>query len=91
MLSYFVYTTAEQAAKDSAAMMGPKEFELLDFSQYSMVQSSDQSITPDFLQPIYAVGLSLPSLMDAANSAGYVSFVPERDGVIRFMPDGARA
>ena len=86
VLSYFVYTTAEQAAKDSAAMMGPKEFELLDFSQYTMVQSSDQSITPDFLQPIYAVGLSLPSLMDAANSAGYVSFVPERDGVIRFIP-----
>ena len=86
VLGYFVYTTAEQAAEDSAAMMGPEEFQLLDFSQYSMVQSSDQSITPDFLQPIYAVGLSLPSLMDAANSAGYVSFVPERDGVIRFMP-----
>jgi adenylate cyclase len=86
VLGYFVYATAEQAAKDSAAIMGPKEFQLLDFSQYSMVQFSDQSITPDFLQPIYAVGLSLPSLMDAANSAGYVSFVPERDGVIRFMP-----
>ncbi len=86
VLGYFVYATAEQAAKDSAAMMGPKEFELLDFSQYSMVQSSDHSIIPDFLQPIYAVGLSLPSLMDAANSAGYVSFPPERDGVIRFMP-----
>jgi adenylate cyclase len=86
VLGYFVYTTAEQAAEDSAAMMGPKEFELLDFSQYSGVQFSDQSITPDFLQPIYAVGLSLPSLVDAANSAGYVSFVPERDGVIRFMP-----
>ena len=86
VLGYFVYTTAEQAAEDSAAMMGPKEFTLLDFSQYSMVQSSEQSIQPDFLQPIYAVGLSLPSLMDAANSAGYVSFVPEHDGVIRFMP-----
>ena len=86
VLGYFVYATAEQAAVDSAAMMGQKEFELLDFSQYSMVQSSDQSIAPDFMQSIYAVGLSLPSLMDAANSAGYVSFVPERDGVIRFMP-----
>ncbi len=86
VLGYFVYTTAEQAKVDSVVMMGPKEFELLDFSQYSMVQSSGQSITPDFMQPIYAVGLSLPSLMDAANSAGYVSFVPERDGVIRFMP-----
>ena len=86
VLGYFVYTTAEQAAKDSASMMGAREFELLDFSQYSMVQSSDQSIVPEFMQSIYAVGLSLPSLMDAANSAGYVSFVPERDGVIRFMP-----
>jgi len=86
VLGYFVYSTAEQAAEDSATMMGPKEFELLDFSQYSMVQSSDQSISRDFLQPIHAVGLSLPSLMDAANSAGYVSFMPERDGVIRLMP-----
>jgi adenylate cyclase len=86
VLGYFVYTTAEQAAEDFAEMMGSKEFELLDFSQYSMVQSSDESITTDFLQPIYAVGLSLPSLVDAANSAGYVSFPPERDGVIRFMP-----
>ncbi len=86
VLAYFVYTTAEQAAEGSAAMMGPKEFELLDFSQYSMVQSSDHSITPDFLRSIYAVGLSLPSLMNAANSAGYISFVPEHDGVIRRMP-----
>jgi adenylate cyclase len=86
VLGYFVYSSAEQAKEDSVVMMGPKEFELLDFSQYSMVQSSDQSVTPDFMQSIYAVGLSLPSLMDAANSAGYVSFVPERDGVIRFMP-----
>jgi len=85
VLGYFVYPTAEQAA-GSAEEMGPKEFELLDFSQYSMVHSSEQSITPYFLHSIYAVGLSLPSLMDAANSAGYVSFVPESDGVIRFMP-----
>lgn len=69
VLAYFVYTTAEQAAEGSAAMMGPKEFELLGFSQYSMVQSSDHSITPDFLRSIYAVGLSLPSLMNAANTA----------------------
>jgi adenylate cyclase len=85
VLGYFVYSTAEQAA-GSAEEMGPKEFTLLDFSQYSMVQSSEQSITPYFLHSMYAVGLSLPSLMDAANSAGYVSFVPENDGVIRFMP-----
>jgi adenylate cyclase len=80
-----VYPTAEQAA-GSAEEMGPKEFTLLDFSQYSMVQSSEQSITPYFLHSIYAVGLSLPTLMDAANSAGYASFVAEPDGVIRRIP-----
>jgi adenylate cyclase len=86
VLGYFVYSTAEQAAEDSAKMMGLKEFDLLQFSEYSMSQFIPVSLNPDFLQPIYAVGLSLPTLMDAANSAGYVSFVPERDGVIRFMP-----
>ena len=85
VLGYFVYPTAEQAA-GSAEEMGPKEFTLLDFSQYSMVQSSEQSITPYFLHSIYAVGLSLPTLMDAANSAGYASFVAEPDGVIRRIP-----
>jgi adenylate cyclase len=85
VLSYFVYPTAEQAA-GSAEEMGPKEFALLDFSQYSMVQSSDQSITPYFLHSIYAVGLSLPSLVDAANSAGYASFVAEPDGIVRRIP-----
>ncbi len=85
VLGYFVYATAEQA-EGSAEMMGPREFELLDSSQYSMVQFSDQSLNPDFLHPIVAVGLNLPSLMDAANSAGYFSFVPDRDGVLRFVP-----
>jgi len=85
VLGYFVYATAEQA-EGSAEMMGPREFELLDSSQYSIVQFSDKSLNPDFLHPIVAVGLSLPSLMDAANSAGYFSFVPDRDGVLRFVP-----
>ncbi len=86
VLGYFVYTTAEQAAKDSVKMMGPGELELLDSSQYSMVQFSDKSLNPDFLHPIVAVGLSLPSLMDAANSTGYFSFMPDPDGVLRFVP-----
>lgn len=85
VLSYFVYATADQA-KGSAEMMGPREFELMDFSQYSIVQFSDQSLKSDFLRPMVAVGLSLPSLMNAANSAGYVTYKPERDGVLRFVP-----
>ena len=85
VLGYFVYATAEQA-EGSAELMGPREFELLDFSQYSMVQFSDQSLDKDFLRPMVAVGLSLPALMNAANSAGYVTYKPERDGVLRFVP-----
>ncbi len=85
VLGYFVYATAEQA-EGSAEVMGPKEFELLAFSEYSMVEFSDQSLKHDFLRPMAAVGLSLPSLMNAANSSGYVSYKPERDGVLRFVP-----
>jgi adenylate cyclase len=85
VLSYFVYATAEQA-EGSAEVIGPQEFELLDFSQYSMVQFSDQSLKLDFLHSMAAVGLSLPQLMNAANSLGYVSSLPDRDGVNRWMP-----
>jgi adenylate cyclase len=85
VLGYFVYATVEQA-EGSAELMGPKEFELLAFSEYSMVQFSDQSLKHDFLRPMTAVGLSIPSLMNAANSSGYVSYKPERDGVLRFVP-----
>jgi adenylate cyclase len=85
VLGYFVYATAEQA-EGAAEIMGPKEFALLDFSQYSMVQFSDQSLKSEFLRPMAAVGLSLPSLMNAANSSGYVSYTPERDGVLRWLP-----
>lgn len=85
VLGYFVYPKADQA-EGSTEEMGPKEFELLDFSQYSLVQSSDSSMSLDFMRSMYAVGLSLPSLMDAANSAGYVSFAAGRDSVIRWVP-----
>ena len=86
VLGFFVYTTAEQAAKDSAKKIGSRELELLDSSQYSEVQFSNNFLNFDFLQSIYAVGLSLPSLMEAANSAGHFHFVPDRDGVLRFVP-----
>ena len=85
VLGYYVYFS-EQQAEGSAEPLGPREMELLDFSQYSLVQSDDPSRDPDFLPSMYAVGLSLPSLMDAANSAGYVSYVAERDGVLRRVP-----
>lgn len=85
VLGYFVYATAEQS-EGSVERMGPKELDLLDSSQYSIVQISDKSLNPELLHPIVAVGLSLPSLMDAAKSAGYFSFLPESDGILRFVP-----
>ncbi|NIQ03228.1 MAG: CHASE2 domain-containing protein [Nitrospinaceae bacterium] len=85
VLGYFVYPNEEQA-RGSAEAMGEKEFQLLDFSQYSLAQFSETPARTDFLPTLYAVGLSLSALMNAANSAGYTSYVAERDGVIRRVP-----
>ena len=64
----------------------PEELEQLDFSQYSIVQRFDDRTQPLPLRQIFSVGLSIPELMNAANAAGYVSFVPEMDGVVRWVP-----
>ncbi len=85
VLGFFVYPTEEQAG-EFAEKVNEAQFELLDFSQYSVVQRFDSPENPVPLRPIYAVGLSLPEMMDGANSAGFVSFVPELDGVIRWVP-----
>ena len=66
--------------------LNPDELEQLDFSQYSIVQRFDDRTQPLPLRQIVSVGLSIPELMNAANAAGYVSFVPEMDGVIRWVP-----
>ena len=66
--------------------LAPEELEQLDFSQYSIVQRFDDGIQPLPLRQIFSVGLSIPELMNASNAAGYVSFVPEMDGVIRWVP-----
>ncbi len=84
VLGYFSYPTIE-LAEGSAEVMGPREFELLESSQY-LAQFDNKSSKLDFLHPMVAVGLSLPALMDAANSAGYFSFIPDRDGILRRIP-----
>lgn len=84
VLGYFVYPT-EDAAGGDAEKINKIHLNLLDFSQYSIVQRP-QTGEPPPLRKVYAVGMSLPKLMDAANSAGFTSFLPERDGVIRWVP-----
>jgi adenylate cyclase len=85
VLGFFVYSS-EDLAGDSAGKLNESHLELLDFSQISIVQRFDDPNNPIEFRPIYSVGMSLPELMNAANSAGYVSFVPELDGVIRWVP-----
>ncbi len=85
VLGYLVFSSEEQA-KGGAEPFSDRDLELLDFSQYSMAQSEGPMDAGTPVRPIYAVKLSLPTLMDAANSAGYISFVPEQDGVIRWVP-----
>jgi adenylate cyclase len=85
VLGFFVYPTEESATDNDAEKLNQNHLNLLDFSQYSIVQKSPTE-NPIDLRKLYAVGLSLPKLMDAANAAGFVTFVPEIDGVIRRVP-----
>lgn len=85
VLGYFIFSSQEQA-EGAAQPFSDRDLELLDFSQYSMIQSDGAMDSDSPVRPIHAVKLSLPTLMEAANSAGYVSFVPEQDGVIRWVP-----
>ncbi|MBI5427134.1 MAG: adenylate/guanylate cyclase domain-containing protein [Nitrospinae bacterium] len=89
VLAYFVYPETDKAGS-SAETMGDTHFELLDFSQYSIVQRSDSPAQPAPLRPMVAVGMSLPEFMRAANAAGFASFIPGPDGVIRWVPMALR-
>jgi adenylate cyclase len=86
VLGFSVFPTEDAANEQFVEKMGQAHLDLLDFSQFSVVQRFDSPDNPVTLRPVYAVGMSLPSLMDASNSAGYVSFIPESDGVIRWVP-----
>ena len=85
VLGYFIYSSASQA-EGSSKPWTDKESKLLEFSQYSVVESGGPFPQSVPIRPIYALGISLPELMNAANSAGFVSFLPERDGVVRWVP-----
>ena len=86
MLGFLVFPTEEAAKKQFVEKMSQMHLDLLDFSQFSVVQRFDSPENPVQLRPVYSIGMSLPKLMNAANSAGFVSFIPESDGVIRWVP-----
>jgi adenylate cyclase len=86
VLGFSVFPTEEAAKEQFVQKMSQDHLDLLDFSQFSVIQRFDSPDDPVRLRPVYAVGMSLPKLMDAANSAGFVSFIPESDGVIRRVP-----
>jgi adenylate cyclase len=85
VLGYFVYPEEDHSG-DTTKKLTAEQMELLDFSQYPIVQRFDDQNNPVQLNKMSSVGISLPEFMNAANSAGYVSFVPEVDGVVRWVP-----
>ncbi|MCH8156871.1 MAG: CHASE2 domain-containing protein, partial [Nitrospinae bacterium] len=85
VLGFFVYSSGDIAGA-SAEKLNARHLELLDFSQISIVQRFDSPENPVHVRSIFSVGMSLPEFMNAANSAGYVSFIPELDGILRWVP-----
>ncbi len=85
VLGYFVYPTKESAVANDVEKLNQSHLQLLEFSQFSVTQQTPSKGSVA-LRKIYAVGMSLPKLMDAANAAGFVTFVPEKDSVIRRVP-----
>ncbi|MBT5632391.1 MAG: CHASE2 domain-containing protein [Nitrospina sp.] len=85
VLSYFVYPEEDRSG-DSTEKLTAEQMELLDFSQFPIVQRFDDPSNPVYIQKMSSVGLSLSEFVNAANSAGFVSFVPEVDGVVRWVP-----
>ncbi len=84
VLSYYVYQDRSQADR-TVEELNQKHLDLLEFSQYSVVQRFDQD-NPVTINPVFGVGMSIPKLMDGANSAGFVTYSPEIDGVVRKVP-----
>ncbi len=66
--------------------LNQKHLDLLDFSQYGLVHRTDKPEDKVKLPEIETVGMSLPEFMDAANNAGFVHYLPDRDGVVRRIP-----
>ncbi len=85
VLGYFVYAKDDRSG-DMSQSLTPEQMELLDFSQYPIVQRFDKPDDNVPLRVMKSAGLSLPKFVDAANSAGYVSYVAEVDGVVRWVP-----
>jgi adenylate cyclase len=85
VLGYFIYELENLSNADSSELT-QEHLEQLDFSQFSVVQRYHEPDVSLPLRSIGGVGMSLPKLMTAANSAGFVSFVPQMDGVVRWVP-----
>ncbi len=85
VLGYLV-VPRNQLGKDKTEPMNQQHLDLLDFSQYGLVHRSDQPEDKVRLPEIDKVNMSLPEFMDASNNAGFVHYLPDRDGVVRRIP-----
>ena len=85
VLGFYIYASREMA-EQLASTMDDARLQVLSFSAYSIVQRFDDPQNPVPLRRVHGMGVSIPQLINAANSMGSVSFVPEIDGVVRWIP-----
>ncbi len=86
ILGYFADPTGESPLGKKVTELDPRILEFLPFFEYSIIQRTDKPEDNVFFRPINGMGMSIFELASAANSGGFVSFLPEKDGVVRFIP-----
>ncbi len=86
ILGYFADPTGESPMGKKVAELDPRIQEFLPFFEYSIIQRTDKPEDNVYFRPINGMGISIYELASSANSGGFVSFLPELDGVVRFIP-----
>ena len=85
VLGFYIYPT-EEMARQLSDTMEESRLQVLSFSSYAIVQRFDDPENPVPLRRVHGMGVSIPQLINVANSMGCVSFLPEVDGVVRWIP-----
>lgn len=89
VLGFFTDPTGESPLGKKVSTLDQNTKDLLQFFEYSVItgQYDPDNVNNDlYFRPINGIGISIFDIASSANSGGFVSFLPELDGVVRSIP-----